>query len=143
VRRRKLIMIAEDEADAANLLALHLQRHGYRTLSVPDGREALNAVFEHKPDLLILDLMLPYLHGFELCRLLKAAPATRHLPIIMVTARTCTEDKLKGFSLGANDYVTKPFEIRELLARVQALLRATENPRLDFSRADISSRFDR
>ncbi len=119
----KLILIAEDEPDTAALVAYNLHRQGYRIRIAPDGQAALNQTFAHKPALLILDLLLPHIHGFEVCRLLKSAAGTRDLPIIMLTAMTSTADKLKGFRLGADDYVTKPFEVRELLARVQALLR--------------------
>ena len=118
-----LILIAEDEPDAAELLRFHLRRRGYRTLIVHDGRAALNGLFERHPDLLILDLMLPHLHGFEVCRLAKSASRIRHIPVLMVTALAQTENKLKGFQLGADDYLTKPFDMSELLARVQALLR--------------------
>ena len=120
---RPLILIAEDELDLANLLQHHLQRRGYRTRATPDGRAALNEMFERKPALLILDLMLPHLHGYEVCRLVKAAPVTRHIPVLMLTALADTANKLRGFQLGADDYVTKPFDLGELLARVQVLLR--------------------
>ena len=121
-----LILVAEDEADTARLLQFHLQRRGYRVVVAPDGRAALNAAIEQRPDMILLDLMLPYLHGFEVCRLLKAAPTTARIPVLMLTAIGDTEDKLKGFRLGADDYVTKPYAMDELLARVRALLhRAT------------------
>ena len=123
-----LILIAEDEPDLANLLQHHLQRLGYRTHATPDGRAALNEMFERKPALLILDLLLPRLHGYEVCRLVKAAPATRHIPVLMLTALADTANKLRGFQLGADDYVTKPFELSEVLARVQALLRRRPAP---------------
>ena len=123
MEQRKLILIAEDETDAAELLRFHLRRRGYRTLVVQDGRAALNELFERRPDLLILDLMLPHLHGYEVCRLAKSAPRIRHIPVLMVTALAQTENKLKGFRLGADDYLTKPFAMSELVARVQALLR--------------------
>lgn len=117
--RRKFILIAEDEPDVVRLLAFHLQRAGYRIAHAPDGLAAINAVFEEKPDLVLLDGMLPKLHGFEVCRTLKNSPTSRRVPVIIVTALASTEDKLKGFGCGADDYVTKPFEIPELLARIQ------------------------
>jgi two-component system phosphate regulon response regulator PhoB len=117
--KRKFVLIAEDEPDMVRLLAFHLQRHGYRVGHAPDGLAAINDTLESIPDLLILDLMLPRLHGFEVCRMLKASPTSRHIPIIMVTAMDSTEHKLRGFGLGADDYVTKPFEISELLARIK------------------------
>ena len=118
----RFILIAEDEPDTANLLQFHLQRHGYHTTVASDGFSALNLTFERHPDLIILDLMLPKLHGFEVCRMLKESPSTRHIPVFMLTAAASTENKVQGFSLGANDYMTKPFEIPELLARIESLL---------------------
>lgn len=117
-----MILIVEDEPDAAGLLAFHLRRRGYEVVHAADGQQGLNAVFEQKPDLILLDLMLPHIHGYEVCRLIKSAPTTRHIPVLMLTALTDTDNKLKGFELGAADYLTKPYEVAELLARVQALL---------------------
>jgi DNA-binding response OmpR family regulator len=119
---RPMILIAEDEPDAATLLEFHLRRQGYRTAVAPDGLSALNETFGRKPELVLLDLMLPKLHGLQVCRMLKTSPLTQHIPIIMVTALGSPEDKLKGFGQGADDYVTKPFDIPELLARIQAVL---------------------
>jgi DNA-binding response OmpR family regulator len=119
----RTILIAEDEPDTANLLQFHLQRRGYQTTVASDGLNALNLSFERHPDLVILDLMLPKLHGFEVCRMLKTSPSTRHIPIFMLTAMAATENKVQGFSLGANEYMTKPFEMSELLARIESLLR--------------------
>jgi DNA-binding response OmpR family regulator len=120
--RRPYVLIAEDEPDVVRLLAFHLQRAGYRVAHASDGLAAINSVFEHKPDLLLLDGMLPKMHGFEVCRMLKHSPTSHRVPIIMVTALCAMEDKLKGFACGADDYVTKPFEIREVVARVRHLL---------------------
>jgi DNA-binding response OmpR family regulator len=125
VSKLKSILIAEDEPDTANLLQFHLQRHGYHTIVASDGANALNLSFERRPDLVILDLMLPKVHGFEVCRMLKASPSTREIPVFMLTAAASTENKVQGFSLGANDYMTKPFAMPELLARVESLLRST------------------
>ncbi|HUI08323.1 MAG TPA: response regulator [Verrucomicrobiae bacterium] len=121
--RRRVILIAEDEPDTANLLQFHLQRRGYHTTVAADGFHALNLTFERHPDLIILDLMLPKLHGFEVCRMLKESPSTRDIPVFMLTALASSESKVQGFSLGANDYLTKPFEIPELLARIESLLK--------------------
>jgi len=121
--RRSTILVAEDEPDAADLLVFHLQRRGYVVRCAADGRAALNAVFEHNPDLLILDLMLPHLHGYEVCRLVKSAPRVRATPILMLTALATLDDKLRGFKLGADDFLTKPYAMKELLARVDILLR--------------------
>ncbi len=120
---RRFILIAEDEPDTANLLQFHLQRHGYHTTVASDGFNALNLTFERRPDLIILDLMLPKLHGFEVCRMLKMSPITHRTPILVLSALATPEDKLRGFGCGANDYMTKPFEMSELVARVYALLR--------------------
>lgn len=121
--KHRSILIAEDEPDTANLLQFHLQRRGYQTTVASDGLNALNLSFERHPDLVILDLMLPKLHGFEVCRMLKTSPSTCHIPIFMLTAMASTENKVQGFRLGANEYMTKPFEISELLARIESLLR--------------------
>jgi DNA-binding response OmpR family regulator len=120
---RPLIVIAEDEPDTAKLLTYRLQKAGVHSVAVSDGISALNAVFEHKPDLVILDLMMPRMDGLEVCRLLKTSPITRRIPVLLLTALATPTDKLKGFGSGADDYVTKPFEMSELIARVFALLR--------------------
>jgi len=120
---RKFILVAEDEPDTAKLLQFHLQRRGYRTSIAPDGLTALNDIVENKPDLVILDLMLPQLHGLEVCRLVKASPVIRQVPIIILTALTSSDKKIAGFKNGADDYVTKPFDVAELMARVDVLLR--------------------
>src|ERR1041385_5129497 len=119
------VLIAEDEPDTARLVQFHLQRRGYRTAIAPDGLTALNDIVESKPDLILLDLMLPHLDGLEICRLVKASPVIRQVPILILTAVVSTEEKIAGFEYGADDYMTKPFEIPELLARVGALLRRT------------------
>lgn len=128
MQRQKIVVIAEDEPDAAKLLEFRLQRSGFRTIVATNGLAALNEVFEHKPDLLILDLMLPQMHGFEVCRLLKTSAVTRRMPILLLTALAMPEDKLRGFGRGADDYMTKPFEMSELVARVYALLRRATAP---------------
>jgi DNA-binding response OmpR family regulator len=117
-----LILVAEDEADAAELLRFRLRRHGYQAAVAGDGLAALNVAFETRPDLLILDLMMPKLHGLEVCRLLKSSPVTQHIPILILSALSAPADKLNGFGRGADDYLTKPFEFAELLARVESLL---------------------
>ncbi len=95
--KHESILIAEDEPDTANLLQFHLRRRGYQTTVASDGLNALNLSFERRPDLVILDLMLPKLHGFEVCRMLKTSPSTRHIPVFMLTAMASTEDKVQGF----------------------------------------------
>jgi DNA-binding response OmpR family regulator len=121
-----LILIVEDESDAAQLLEFHLHRRGYRSIVARDGQTALNLAFANRPDLILLDLMLPNLSGFEVCRLLKAAPLTADIPVLMLTAMGSIDDKVKGFRHGADDFLTKPYEMAELLVRVQALLRRSE-----------------
>ncbi len=124
-RYEPVILIADDEPELVRLLEYQFNNYGYITIVARNGREALNQAFEHKPDLILLDLMLPELHGYEVCRILKGSPIMRLIPIIMLTALAMQEDKQKGFMLGADDYITKPFEIRELLSRVNAVLGRT------------------
>jgi two-component system alkaline phosphatase synthesis response regulator PhoP len=118
------ILVVEDESDIAQLIKHTLERAGdARVDVVSSGDAALKAVGETQPDLMILDLNLPLIDGTEVCRLLRARPATASLPIIMLTARTGETDRVSGLDLGADDYVTKPFSLRELAARVRAVLR--------------------
>jgi two-component system, OmpR family, phosphate regulon response regulator PhoB len=127
----KRILIVEDDHDIARLFEHHLHRSGLRTVWTEGGLHALNAVFMHRPDLIILDLMLPELHGLEVCRQIKSDPRTQHIPVIMVTALATQEDKMRGLSSGADDYMTKPFHMPELIVRVFALLRKTGATRSD------------
>ncbi|MBI5164775.1 MAG: phosphate regulon transcriptional regulator PhoB [Magnetospirillum sp.] len=120
------ILIVEDEAALATMLRYNLEKEGYRVAEAGDGEEALTAVAERKPDLILLDWMLPSLSGIEVCRQLRRRPETRELPIIMLTARGEEGDKIRGLNTGADDYMTKPFSLPELLARVRALLRRTQ-----------------
>jgi DNA-binding response OmpR family regulator len=118
------ILVVEDEADIAGLIKHALERRADTTVEiVPTGSAALAAVSAQPPDLMILDLNLPGIDGAEVCRLLRGRPATAALPIIMLTARTSEDDRVAGLDLGADDYVTKPFSLRELAARVRAVLR--------------------
>src|SRR5512145_2999491 len=123
------ILVVEDEADIAQLIKHTLERAGDANVDVvASGDAALKAVGEATPDLVILDLNLPVVDGTEVCRLLRARPATAALPIIMLTARTGESDRVSGLDLGADDYVTKPFSLRELAARVRAVLRRRQQP---------------
>ena len=122
----KRILIVEDDRDIIELLRYNLEREGYRVAHATDGASGLEAARRDLPDLLILDLMLPQLSGLELCQELRRAPRTAHLPIIVLTARSDEADRVIGLELGADDYVTKPFSPRELVARVKAVLRRTE-----------------
>ena len=117
------VVILEDEPDISEAFEYSLTREGYRVWSETDGRRGLDLVRQKTPDLIVLDLMLPSLDGAEICRQVKSDPVLKGTCIIMVTAKTDETDVLVGLGLGADDYVTKPFKTRELLARVQAVLR--------------------
>jgi two-component system alkaline phosphatase synthesis response regulator PhoP len=112
----------------AELIRYTLAREGFEVVIATNGTEALRQARESRPDLMLLDLMLPHVNGWELCRRLKQDPATRALPVIMLTARAEEADKVLGFELGADDYVTKPFSTRELVARVRAVVRRSRSP---------------
>ena len=120
---RPTVLVVEDEAPLMTLLRYNLERQGFRVEEAADGQEALLRVAESKPDLVLLDWMLPSLSGIEVCRQLRRKPATRDLPIIMLTARTEDQDTVRAHDTGADDYVTKPFAMEGLVARVRALLR--------------------
>jgi two-component system, OmpR family, phosphate regulon response regulator PhoB len=117
------ILLVEDEAALVALLRYNLEREGFAVLEAPDGDEALLQAREQKPDLILLDWMLPLVSGIEVCRQLRRHPETRAIPIIMLTARGEEGDKLRGLDSGADDYVTKPFSPSELIARIRAVLR--------------------
>ena len=123
---KPLILIVEDESALVTMLSYNLEKEGYRVCEAGDGEEALTMVAENKPDLVLLDWMLPSLSGIEICRQLRRKPSTRELPIIMLTARGEEGDKIRGLNIGADDYMTKPFSLPELKARVRALLRRTQ-----------------
>lgn len=116
------ILVVDDNPDNVELLAKRLAAAGYRTCEAYDGEEALVRVAEEEPDLVILDVMMPKLDGFEVCRRLKTQEATRGIPVIMLTAKREVPDKIRGLDTGADDYVTKPFNPQELMARVRSLL---------------------
>ncbi len=118
------ILVIEDSPDIADLLALHLSDEGYQVEVAQDGRAGLRQALEQSYDLVILDLMLPGVDGLEICRQLRSAPS--YTPILMLTARSTEIDRVVGLELGADDYLTKPFSIRELVARVKALFRRVE-----------------
>ena len=117
------IVIAEDEDALATLLQYNLEKEGYRVAVAGDGEEALIVIDEAKPDLLLLDWMLPKVSGIEVCRRLRQKTETRNLPILMLTARGEESDRIRGLDTGADDYVVKPFSMTELLARIRAVLR--------------------
>lgn len=117
------VLIVEDEAALVTLLRYNLEKQGFRVEDVGDGGEALARIAEEPPDLLLLDWMLPTISGIEVCRQLRRRPATRTLPVIMLTARTEEQDTVRGLNTGADDYITKPFSTEALIARIRALLR--------------------
>jgi len=119
----KRVLIVEDEQAIADLVSQALRRHGFETKIAGDGDEALSLIFDLKPDIVILDLMLPKMDGWEVCRRVKNDPETSHIPILMLTARRSDRDAVEGLELGADDYMRKPFSCDELSARVRALLR--------------------
>ena len=120
------ILIVEDEDAIVEIVSQALRRHGYDTVCASDGDAALEKVFSLRPDLVILDLMLPRMDGWEVCRRIKAEPETERTPILMLTARRDERDVVEGLELGADDYMKKPFSLAELAARVKALLRRTK-----------------
>ncbi len=123
------VLVVEDEHDIAGLIKHTLERRGDLEAEIAGtGAAALKSVVESPPDLVILDLNLPFLDGMEVCRILRSRPTTANLPIIMLTARTSESDRVAGLELGADDYVTKPFSLAELVARVRAVLRRGQTP---------------
>jgi two-component system alkaline phosphatase synthesis response regulator PhoP len=114
------ILVVDDDRKIVNLVGLYLKHEGFTVLAAYDGQEALNLAIQRQPALIILDLMLPWMNGAEVCQILRTR--TR-IPIIMLTARTTEDDKIQGLDLGADDYVTKPFSPKELMSRVRAVLR--------------------
>ncbi len=117
------MLIVEDDAALAELIQWHFEREGFEVRQTPDGEEALLLAQEQAPDIVLLDWMVEGISGIEVCRRLRRMPATANVPIIMLTARGEEEDRIRGFETGADDYVTKPFSPRELVARVGAVLR--------------------
>ncbi|MDE1172077.1 MAG: phosphate regulon transcriptional regulator PhoB [Parvibaculaceae bacterium] len=117
------VMIVEDDDSLSTLLQYNLEKEGYNIVAISDGEEAAMMLREISPDLVLLDWMLPGLSGIELCRRLRGRPETRNLPVIMVTARGEEADRIRGLDTGADDYISKPFSMTELLARVRAVMR--------------------
>ncbi len=120
------ILVIEDERDILDLVRHYLEKEGFRTRTAADGAAGLTAARQEHPDLIVLDLMLPGMDGLELCKKLRADPATALTPVIMLTAKVDETDRIVGLELGADDYLTKPFSPKELVARVKALLRRAE-----------------
>jgi DNA-binding response OmpR family regulator len=143
---QKTVLVVDDEPTLVATLRYNLEREGYRVVTAADGEKALTIARAEHPDLLVLDLMLPVIDGLEVCRILRREMS---MPIIMLTARTEEVDKVVGLEIGADDYVTKPFSTRELLARIRAHLRRTATPvdeevitsddlRLDLKRREVT-----
>lgn len=124
------VLVVEDEEALAELLRYNLEAAGYKVVHAQTGEEAEIVVAEERPDLIVLDWMLPTASGIEICRRLRARQETRHLPIIMLTARGEESDRVRGLAMGADDYVVKPFSLPELMARVKALLRRSSPERI-------------
>jgi two-component system alkaline phosphatase synthesis response regulator PhoP len=120
---KETILIVEDEKDIVKMLDYNLKKEGFKTLVADDGEDAIDAANTKHPDIILLDLMLPGMDGLEVCKTLKAESKTALIPIIMLTAKSQESDKVVGLELGADDYVTKPFSPRELIARIKAVLR--------------------
>lgn len=122
----KKILIVDDEEDIVELISYNLQKEGFAVLKAFSGKEVIATIGAQKPDLIILDLMLPGVSGLDLCRKVRANEVTADIPIIMLTAKGDEIDKIVGLEIGADDYMTKPFSVKELLARVRTVLRRTE-----------------
>ncbi|OEY65766.1 phosphate regulon transcriptional regulator PhoB [Marinobacter sp. X15-166B] len=127
----KTVLIVDDEAPIREMITVALEMAGYHCLAAADAREAHALIIDHRPDLVLLDWMLPGTSGIELARRLKQTDTTAELPIIMLTAKADEDNKVQGLEVGADDYLTKPFSPRELVARLQAVLRRTTPPGID------------
>ncbi|MCK4294675.1 MAG: response regulator [Planctomycetes bacterium] len=127
---KRKILIVEDDRDITEMVEYNLKEEGFETISAPNGRTGVELAGKHRPDLIILDIMLPVMDGFEVCRTLKSDPSTANIPIIILSAKSQETDKVLGLELGADDYVTKPFSPRELIARTRAILRRGRERRL-------------
>lgn len=121
--RNPVILIVEDDPAQQKLLAYNVEREGFVAVSVENGEAARQQLMLQLPDLVILDWMIPHINGISLCKIIKGDRNTRHIPILMISARTEEEDRVRGLDSGADDYLTKPYSVAELLARVRALLR--------------------
>jgi two-component system phosphate regulon response regulator PhoB len=123
------ILFADDEPDVVDLVSMHLRNAGYRVFAAASGEEAIAVARSRQPALAVLDIMMPGMSGFEVCKAIRTDPATVSLPIILLTSRVDEVDRVVGFELGADDYITKPFSPRELILRIRAVLRRAAPPR--------------
>jgi DNA-binding response OmpR family regulator len=135
--QKKKIAVIDDEPDIGELLKYNLEQEGYHVTWIAEGERVLEHLRRDRPDLVILDLMLPGVSGMEICRQLRKTPEFESLPVIMLTAKSSETDKIVGLEIGADDYITKPFSPREVVARVKAVLRRLEEPRRDLLSSDI------
>ena len=120
------ILVIEDDRNISDLLQLYLEKEGYAVTTAPDGRQGMDKFHSFQPDIVLLDIMMPVMNGWETCRAIRAEAQT---PIIMLTAKSETDDKVMGLKAGADDYIAKPFEMKEVLARIEAILRRTVTAR--------------
>jgi phosphate regulon transcriptional regulator PhoB len=136
---KRKILIVEDDRDIVEMITYNLRADGYEVLSAFTGKDGITVARRERPDLIILDIMLPVMDGFEVCRVLKSTEATACVPIIILSAKSQETDKIVGLELGADDYVTKPFSPRELIARIKAVLRRNQErqPRGEITRGQI------
>jgi len=121
------IFVVEDETDISEMIAFNLEKEGYKVFTCDNGKDALAEIKAEQPDLVLLDVMLPDVDGFEICKQLRAYPPTKKVPIIFVSAKSQETDKVVGLEIGADDYLTKPFSPRELVARIKAVFRRVPN----------------
>ncbi|NLC55011.1 MAG: response regulator transcription factor [Erysipelothrix sp.] len=121
------ILIVDDEAHIVEFLQLNLERNGWQTIIAKDGEAAIQKAIKHKPDCILLDIMMPKVNGFEVCRRIKEIEETKLIPVIIITAKSEESDMVLGLNLGADDYIVKPFRLRELFARIDAVTRRFQN----------------
>lgn len=124
------ILIVEDDRDIVEMVEYNLKEEGYDTVSALNGESGITLARKHRPDLIVLDIMLPVIDGFDVCKTLKHQEITADIPIIILSAKSQETDKVVGLELGADDYITKPFSPRELIARIKAILRRTREPQI-------------
>ena len=134
MEKNKTILIVDDENDILGLVEFHVQQQGYKTLKATSGEQALKLIRDEKPDLIVLDLMLPGISGLDVCKYLKSESATENIPIIMLTAKGEEADIVQGLEMGADDYVTKPFSPKVLMARLNSVIRRKHGPAGDESK---------
>ena len=146
------ILVIDDEKDLIELVSYNLEKEGFLVMSASDGESGLAAAMRESPDIILIDLMLPGIDGLEVCRALRADDRTARIPLIMLTAKSAESDRIVGLELGADDYVTKPFSLGELTARIRAVLRRTSMPQtpgditrcggltIDLGRREVSCR---